>query len=272
MREPPNRIAGIFSIIWLGFIVMPIYAIVVGSFATGEAYMSGGPLGAPTSFTLDNYIRVLTGPFPRYFISTIIITVSVVFLTLVLATPLSFVVVRGVGWASRSVLRVFLLGLAIPSQAVIIPMFWVINAIGLYDTWWGVVLPTAAFSMPISVLILTSGMRDVSNDLYEAMALDGASAWQTFIRLVIPLSKPSIATLCVFNGLHAWNGFLFPLVLTQADKVKVVTLGLYGFIFQYGADFPALFAAVLLSAIPLVLLYLFARRALVAGLMGVGGK
>ncbi|MDR1392904.1 MAG: carbohydrate ABC transporter permease [Bifidobacteriaceae bacterium] len=272
MKPRPNWIAGGLSVLWLGFITIPIYAIVAGSVATGQAYMKGGPVAAPASFTLDSFVRVLAGPFLRYFLNTTIITVSTVVLALVLALPLSYVVVRGKGWASRGVFRLFLFGLAIPSQAVIIPMFWVISAIGLYDTWWGVVLPTAAFSMPISVLILTSGMREITNDLYEAMALDGASAFKTFIRLVIPLSKPSIATLCVFNGLHAWNGFLFPLVLTQSDDVKVVTLGLYSFIFQYGADFPALFAAVILSAIPLVLLYLFARRALVAGLMGVGGK
>ncbi|MDR0416847.1 MAG: carbohydrate ABC transporter permease [Propionibacteriaceae bacterium] len=259
--------------IWLVFVSVPLYAVVIGSLRTTEQYMDGGPLSLPTSgYTLANYARVLSGPFPRYLLTTAVITLSVICLILLLALPISYAVVRGQNLSSRTVFRVFLLGLAIPAQAVIIPMFWVINSIGLYDTIWGVVLPTAAFSMPISVLILSSGMRDITNDMYEAMVLDGATTRQIFFRLAVPLSRPAIATVSVFAGMNAWNGFLFPLVLTQSAETKGVTVGLYSFIFQYGADFPALFAAVVLSMTPLLLLYLFARRWLVAGMMGLGGK
>jgi xylobiose transport system permease protein len=92
------------------------------------------------------------------------------------------------------------------------------------------------------------------------------------LELVVPLSRSSLATAGVFAALQAWNGFLFPLIMTQSDSTKVVTLGLYNFVSQYGANVPALLAAVLMSAIPILVVYLFARRALVAGLMGAGGK
>ncbi len=115
-------------------------------------------------------------------------------------------------------------------------------------------------------------MRDITPDLYEAMAIDGASPSRVFFRLVLPLSKGGLSTIVVFSALQAWNGFLFPLVLTQSDSTKVITLGLYDFQTQYGVDIPGLLAAVVLSMVPILLVYLFARRALVQGLMGVGGK
>ncbi|GMA86989.1 hypothetical protein GCM10025868_22390 [Angustibacter aerolatus] len=104
------------------------------------------------------------------------------------------------------------------------------------------------------------------------MAMDGASSTRTFLRLVLPLSRGGISTIVVFSALQAWNGFLFPLILTQSESTKVATLGLYNFQTQYGINVPGLLAAVVLSMVPVLLVYLFARRALVQGLMGVGGK
>jgi xylobiose transport system permease protein len=104
------------------------------------------------------------------------------------------------------------------------------------------------------------------------MAMDGAPPWRVFFQLVLPLSKGGLSTIIVFSALQAWNGFLFPLVLTQSDSSKVVTLGLYNFQTEHGVDIPGLLAAVVLSMLPIFIVYLFARRALVQGLMGVGGK
>jgi xylobiose transport system permease protein len=115
-------------------------------------------------------------------------------------------------------------------------------------------------------------MREISSELYEAMALDGAKPRKVLIDMVLPLSRSAISTAGVFAALQAWNGFLFPLIMTQSDSDKVATLGLYNFVSTYSADIPALFAAVLMSAVPILVVYLFARRALVAGLMGAGGK
>ncbi|CAM5670207.1 Carbohydrate ABC transporter permease OS=Streptomyces tendae OX=1932 GN=GUR47_37040 PE=3 SV=1 [Streptomyces tendae] len=93
-----------------------------------------------------------------------------------------------------------------------------------------------------------------------------------FFQLVVPLSRGGLSTIVVFSALQAWNGFLFPLVLTQSESTKVVTLGLYNFQTAHGIDIPGLLGAVVLSMVPILLVYLFARRALVQGLMGAGGK
>ncbi|MYX22416.1 carbohydrate ABC transporter permease, partial [Streptomyces sp. SID8380] len=221
---------------------------------------------------LDNYLDVFDNGFGRYFLNTAVVTVCVVVLVLLLVPPLAFAVVRGARPGTLRVFRLFLLGLAVPAQAVVIPMFYVISKAGLYDHLIGVILPTAAFCLPICALVLTGTMREIPGELYEAMTLDGASTWLVFRRLVLPLSRSGLSTVVVFSALQAWNGFLFPLVLTQSEDTKVVTLGLYNFQTQYGVNIPGLLAAVVLSTLPVLLVYLFARRALIQGLMGMGGK
>ncbi|MEW2401815.1 carbohydrate ABC transporter permease [Streptomyces sp. NPDC046862] len=272
MRTRPNYAAGFAAFIWLLIIGVPLYALVNTAVQPQSKYTDKGPLGLPSTLTLDNFRTVLDSGFLHYIWNTLVVAGATVAIVLALGIPISYAVVRGRGFLTKGVFRLFLVGLAIPSQAVIIPLFLIINNLGFYDTLWGIILPTAAFALPVTVLVLSGGMRDISTELYEAMALDGASPAKTLLTLVVPMSKSAIATASVFTALQAWNGFLFPLIMTQSDDKKLVTMGLYNFVSQYGANVPALLAAVLLSAVPVLVVYLFARRALVAGLMGAGGK
>ena len=272
MRNRPNYLAGLFACVWLAIIGVPLYALLNTAFHSPDAYNDSGPLGLPTKLTLSNFSTVLDSGFAGYIWNTLLVAALTVVIVLLFGVPISYAVVRGTGWWSRGVFRLFLLGLAIPSQAVIIPLFLIINRLGLYDTLWGIVLPTAAFSLPVSILVISGGMREIDSSMYEAMALDGASTTRILRDLVIPLSRSGLATASVFAALQAWNGFLFPLIMTQSEGDKVVTLGLYNFVSEYSANVPALLAAVVLSAVPILVVYLFARRALVAGLMGAGGK
>ncbi|WP_037909124.1 carbohydrate ABC transporter permease [Actinacidiphila yeochonensis] len=272
MKRRPNFLAGFGSLVWLFVVGFPLYVMLAATLQSQSDYSENGPLSFPKHFTLHNYTQDFSNGFGQYFLNTVLVTVAVVALVLLLIPPLSYAIVRSNGKLSTGAFRLFLLGLAIPAQAVIVPMFYVINKAGLYDNLIGVILPTAAFSMPVCALVLTGVMRDISPELYEAMAMDGAPPWRVFCQLVLPLSKGGLSTIIVFSALQAWNGFLFPLVLTQSDSSKVVTLGLYDFQTEHGVDIPSLLAAVVLSMLPIFIVYLFARRALVQGLMGVGGK
>jgi xylobiose transport system permease protein len=272
VKTRPNYFAGIAAFVWLLIIGVPLYALLNTAVQPQSTYTDGGPVSLPSTLTLHNFVTVVDSGFLHYIWNTMIVAAATVAIVLALGIPISYAVVRGRGWMTSGVFRLFLLGLAIPSQAVIIPLFLIINDLGFYDTLWGIILPTAAFALPVSVLVLSGGMRDISTELYEAMSLDGASPAFALVKLVIPMSRSAIATTAVFTALQAWNGFLFPLIMTQSDDTKLVTPGLYNFVSEYGADVPALMAAVLMSAVPILVVYLFARRALVAGLMGAGGK
>jgi xylobiose transport system permease protein len=272
MKRRPNYLAGLGSLVWLFLVGLPLYVMLAATFRSRSDYTTNGPLSFPKHFTLHNYTQDFSNGFGRYFLNTVLVTLAVVGIVLLLVPPLSYAIVRSRGRITTGVFRLFLLGLAIPAQAVIVPMFYVISKAGLYDNLIGVILPTAAFSLPVCALILTGVMRDITPDLYEAMAMDGAPPWRVFFQLVLPLSKGGLSTIVVFSALQAWNGFLFPLVLTQSDSSKVITLGLYNFQTEHGIDIPGVLAAVVLSMLPIFIVYLFARRALVQGLMGVGGK
>ncbi|MEU6852594.1 carbohydrate ABC transporter permease [Actinacidiphila alni] len=272
MKRRPNYLAGLGSLVWLFLIGLPLYVMLAATLQDRADYSANGPLAFPKHVTLHNYTQDFSNGFGHFFLNTLLVTLAVVAIVLLLVPPLSYAIVRSRGRITTGVFRLFLLGLAIPAQAVIVPMFYVISKAGLYDNLIGIILPTAAFSLPVCALILTGVMRDITPDLYEAMAMDGASPWRVFFQLVVPLSKGGLSTIMVFSALQAWNGFLFPLVLTQSDSSKVITLGLFNFQTEHGIDIPGLLAAVVLSMLPIFVVYLFARRALVQGLMGVGGK
>ncbi|WP_394814882.1 carbohydrate ABC transporter permease [Streptomyces millisiae] len=277
-RAPRRRLpranypAGFAALLWLGIVVVPLYVLVMSTLQDRASYLENGPLSLPTNPSLDSYQRVLEGEFPRYLLNTLVVTVSCATIAVVLSVTVAYTVVRNRSAISRRAFQLFLLGLAIPSQAVIIPIYWIITRLELYDTLLAVILPTAAFSLPVSVLILVGTMRDIDEELYESMALDGASQTRILLQLVVPMSRAGISTVGVFSALGAWNGFLFPLILTQSQENRVLTLGLYDYIGEYRADIPALLSAVVLSIVPIFTAYLFARRQLINGLMGVGGK
>lgn len=271
-RTRPNIPGGTAAFLWLVIVAVPLYVMIVSTLQPREVYFENGPLSLPESVSLENYRRVLDSSFLTYLLNTLIVTVAVAAVVIVLAVCIAYTVVRTRSRLSQRVFQTFLLGLAIPAQAVIIPIYLMITKLQLYDTLLAIILPTAAFALPVSVLILTGTMRDIDEEMYESMALDGATPARTLLQLVVPLSRSGISTVGVFASLQAWNNFIFPLILTQSQENKVLTLGLYDYVGEFRVDIPALLAAVVLSIIPIFTVYLFARRQLISGLMGVGGK
>jgi ABC-type sugar transport system, permease component len=258
----PGALAGL---IWLVIVAVPIYWMVVTSLRHQAGYLTADPL-LPSKPTTSQYHRVIDVGFLSYLRNSAVVTFSVVLIVLVFALMAAYAVVRGRGWIASGVFRLFLLGLAIPLQAAIIPIFFVVNKLHLYDTLPALIFPTAAFSLPISVLILVNFLRDVPAELFEAMKIDGASEWQMLWRLATPLSRPALLTVGIFAALQAWNGFLFPLVLTQSSGTRVLPFALYDFQTQFGINVPAVLAAVVLTTLPVLALYLVGRRQLLGGL------
>ncbi|MCX4536805.1 MULTISPECIES: carbohydrate ABC transporter permease [unclassified Streptomyces] len=267
-----NPLAGLGSLVWLVLVVVPLYTLISSSLMHQDEALNGDPLAFPTNPTLDNYKTVLDSGFSTMLGNTVIVAASTVAIVLVLAVPVAYVAVRTRSRLSSLAFRTFLLGVAIPAQAVIVPLYLLIGKMGLYDSLPAIILPTAAFAMPVAVLILSGTMRDVSEEMYEAMALDGATPLRMLWQLAVPMSKGGISTVAIYTALQAWNGFLFPLILTQSEENRVLTLGLFNFQTQFGVNIPAVLAAIVLSVVPIFAVYLVARKALINGLMGVGGK
>jgi len=272
LRRGFNWLGGLGAGVWFVLVAVPLYFLFVTSLRSSSEYLSDGPLAVPSGLTFENYVDVLTSNFPLYFLNNVIVATACVAIVLVLALPAAYAIVRS---RNRSVARAFsvmLLGLAVPAQAVIVPLYLMVTQLRLYDTLLAIILPTAAFALPLAVVVLTSSLRDIPNELFEAAVLDGAGPARTLVSLVLPLARPGLATIGIFTALQAWNGFLFPLVLTQDVSVRVLTLGLWDYQGQYGTNVPLITAAVLLSLLPLLVVYLLGRRQLLAGLTAGAGR
>jgi raffinose/stachyose/melibiose transport system permease protein len=263
----PNWLGGAAGWLWLLIVIVPIYWIVITSFKTQSNYFQTNPFAPPTQPTLDNYRMVIENDFIRYFVNSTIITLGAVVPAVLVSFMAAYAIVRaGDQRLLRSVNSLFLMGLAIPLQAAIIPVYLIVIRLHLYDTLLAIILPSIAFAIPLSVLVLTNFIRDVPKELFDSMRVDGASEWATLWHLAFPLTRPALVTVSIYDGLAIWNGFLLPLILTQSPNQRPLPLALWTFQGQYSVNVPAVLASVVLTALPILALYVIGRRQLLSGL------
>ena len=272
VRTRPNVLGGLAGFAWLLVVLVPVYYVVITSLRDQEGFFSSNPLAPPADPTLDSYRLVLENDFLRYLGNSVVVTLATVLITVSVSLLAAYYVVRGGGRLARLTYRSFLLGLAIPLQATIIPVYYLITQIQLYDTLWAIILPSAAFAIPLSVVFLANFLRDVPNELFESMRMDGAGHWRMVWSLVLPLTRPAVVTVAVYDALQVWNGFLFPLILTQSPDQRVLPLALWSFQGQFTVNIPAVLAAVVLSTLPVLALYILGRRQLIGGLTAGFGR
>ncbi|EHR52468.1 ABC-type sugar transport system, permease component [Saccharomonospora marina XMU15] len=268
----PNVLGGLGGLLWLLIVLLPVYYVVLTSLRSQAGFYSSNPLLPPDEPTLDSYRLVLENDFLRYLTNSLVVTFATVAVTVSVSLLAAYYVVRGSGRTAGLTYKVFLLGLAIPLQAVIIPVYYLITRARLYDTLLAIILPSAAFAIPLTVVILANFLRDVPGELFESMRLDGAGHWRMLVSLVLPLVRPAVITVAVYDGLTVWNGFLFPLILTQSPDQRVLPLALWSFQGQFQVNIPAILAAVVLSTLPVLALYILGRRQLVSGLTAGFGR
>jgi raffinose/stachyose/melibiose transport system permease protein len=262
-----NWAGGLVGWLWLAIVVVPIYWIFITSFKTQSNFFATSPFAPPKAPTLDNYRLVIESQFVRYFANSVIVTVGAVVPAVLFSFMASYAIVRaGTSRFLRSINSLFLMGLAIPLQATIIPVYLIIIRLQLYDTLLAIILPSIAFAIPLSVLVLSNFIRDVPKELFESMRMDGATEWGTLWHLAFPLTRPAIVTVTIYNGLAIWNGFLLPLVLTQSPSRRTLPLALWTFQGQYSVNVPAVLASVVLTTLPILILYVVGRRQLLSGL------
>lgn len=272
IRETPNVLGALGGLVWVVVTIVPVYYLVLTSLRRQQDYYVENPLLPPADPTLEAYRLVLENDFLRYLGNSVVVTVAAVAVILTVSLMASYYVVRAGTPLSRGTLRLALLGLAIPVQATIIPVYYLIVRLGLYDSLVALILPAIAFAVPISVLIIVNFVRDIPAELFESMRADGAGHGRILLALVLPLSRPALLTVGIYQALQVWNGFLFPLILTQSSSVRVLPLSLWTYQGQFAVNVPAVLAAVTLSALPVLAAFVVGRRQLVSGLTAGFGK
>lgn len=255
------------GVLWLLFSIYPIIYMLSTSFRHQSDVYTETPWSLPAKPTLENFANVLTNGFFTYFVNTLFVTGISVFVILVVSLLAAYAISQVRNPFTQGVFNLFLLGLAIPLQATIIPIYAIISDLHLYDTLFALILPSIAFGIPLSILVLVTYIRDIPNELHASMLIDGAGHGRILWSLVVPLSRPAIITVIIYETIQVWNSYLFPLVLTQSSSVAVLPLSLATFKGQFTTNIPAIMADVFLSAVPIILLYIFGRRQLLGGLV-----
>jgi raffinose/stachyose/melibiose transport system permease protein len=247
-------------------IIVPIVYAVLGGFKD-PAQLANDPIGLPNPWVTTNYTDTLTSPgfWQQLANSTIIAGLSTV-LVVLFAALAAFVFARR-AFPGREVLyTLFTLGLLFPAAVAILPLFILVRDLGLLDNPLGIALPEAAFGLPLTVVILRPFFRSIPNELEDAASIDGCGSFGFFWRILLPLSRPVLATVGVLAIVASWNQFLLPLVMLSNESNWTLPLGVTNFSTQYTTDTARILAYTTLALVPALVFYLFAERQLVGGL------
>lgn len=253
--------------------VFPFYYAILTSFKSGTALFQVDYW--PTSFSLDNYIAVFSqGAFPRNLLNSIFVASSTVLLALFLAVTAAFALSR-VRFRGRSLLLMTILGVSMfPQIAVLAGLFEVIRALGIYNTPWALIFSYTIFTLPFTVWVLTTFMRDLPIEIEEAAIVDGATPWVIITRVFLPLMWPAMVTTGLLAFIGAWNEFLFALTFTSSNLTRTVpvAIALLSGGSQYEIPWGTIMAASVIVTVPLVVLVLVFQRKIVSGLTAGGVK
>ena len=248
--------------------LFPVFVIIVNSFKTRRAIFSQ-PLSLPTgdAFSMIGYQTVMKqGDFFLYFRNSMTVTVVSLFLVLLFGAMAAFALAEYRFKGSRLMGLYLALGIMIPIRIGTVAILQMMVASGLVNTLTALILVYTAQGLPLAVFILSEFMRQVSDDLKNAGRIDGMSEYAIFFRLVLPLVRPAMATVAVFNMIPIWNDLWFPLILAPGEATKTLTLGSQVFIGQFVTDWNAVLSALSLAILPVLVLYVIFSRQLIRGI------
>ncbi|WP_433677453.1 carbohydrate ABC transporter permease [Microbacterium gorillae] len=263
-----DRAVGISSHVVLGLwslvVILPMIWTVIGSFKTTPEIFSS-PFGLPASWNFDNYVNAwVKNNFGGMFLNTIIVVGVSLALVMVLGAMCAYVLARFSLPGSRVVYYLMLAGLTFPVFLAIVPLFFILQGMGLLNTLPGLIITYVAFALPFTVFFLFSFFKSLPYEIQEAAYVDGASEWRTFFQVMLPMAKPGMAAIAIMNFLGLWNQFLLPISLNTNQDNYVLSQGMATFASAagYQVDFGAMFAAVVITIVPVLVVYILFQRQL----------
>lgn len=247
-------------------ILIPSAVVVFGSFKSdGEVFDK--PLSLPSSWALTNYNRLLEETeVVSAFRNSVIVTLSSVLITLFLASLAAYGISRMFKVTGTVLFALFGLGLAIPAQVNIVPIYVLWDQLGLANTLHGLVIVNVVSTLPISVFILTSFFRELPKELFEVASIDGANHFRTLRSIALPLARPALGATSIFLFVINWNDLLYPLLLITRSDLKTLPLTLFAFRGEYFTSFSMIFTGLMVASLPMIIMYLLMQKSFIAGL------
>lgn len=277
VRRRPYRSAGdrafgtlshVMLTAWALAVVLPLIWTVISSFKTSQEILSE-PFSLPKVWQVDNFVRAWNDAgIGRYFLNTIIVVGGALVIVMLLGAMCSYVLARFDFPGRRFIYYALVAGLTFPLFLAVVPLFFVMQSLGLRGSYLGLILTYVGFALPFTVFFLYAFFRQLPEEIAEAAAIDGAGDFRTFFQIMVPMAAPGLMSVTIFNFLGLWNQFLLPVVLNTDESKFVLAQGLNKLQAQQGyqTDWAGMFASVTITIIPVLVVYVIFQRQLQGGM------
>jgi len=259
-------ILALLALVW----IVPVFTLVVTALKSKQDFYSGiGLFQLPENIAWGNFINAFTkGRLFTYMKNDLIVSGFKVPLGILVEALAAYALTRLNIKHKTGIFIFFLIGMMLPMQAALVPINIIYSKLNLLNTYFGLFYVYIGFGISFGILILRGFMKGIPKDIDEAAYLDGCNKWQMFLRVILPIVKPAIATLFITDFLSTWNEYLLASVIINDNAMKTVPVGLMTFVGEHGTDYGYLCAGVLIAIIPVMIVYLFFQRYFVEGMAG----
>ncbi|MEE6261471.1 carbohydrate ABC transporter permease [Plantactinospora sonchi] len=258
-----------FLLLWALLTTLPLLWVMVSSFKS-DAEILSDPWGLPGALRLENWVRAWTeARIGQYFFNSAVVVAGSLTLTMLLGATAAYVFARFEFRGRQVFYYLFVGGMMFPVFLALVPLFFVVRNAGLFNSWIGLILVYAAYSLPFTVFFLTAFFRTLPTSVAEAGLIDGCGHFRLFFQVMLPMARPGLISVAIFNFLSQWNQFILPQVLMQGDESKwVLAQGLAALAISQGyqGDFSGLFAGLTLGMLPVLAVYVVFQRQIQSGL------
>ncbi|NLZ69070.1 MAG: carbohydrate ABC transporter permease [Spirochaetales bacterium] len=260
-----NIFSHLVMIIWCVIVLFPIWVLIINSFKTRLTIYTN-PFWIPSKWNFKNYVDVFNdGNFLQYFLNTFTVVIISLFFVLLFSVLASYAFANWKGKASGLLFFFIIAGMMLPIKIASIRLLEIIKSMGLLNTIWSLIPIYLAMGIPIGIFILTEFFRELPYELTEAGLLDGSGHMHILFRLLLPLVRPALSTVAIYNLIPFWNDLWFPLIFINDEKSKTLLLGVTRLFGQYQTDWSKVLAVLTLSAIPVLVMYLCMSKQFIAG-------
>ena len=278
-RSPARSVASVIgrTVAYILLIVLAVAIIYPMAWAVLNGFKSnlelfGDPWGLPTTWRWENFVKAWNLGVVRYLANSVIVTGASVVTTVLFSAMAAYALTRHRIPFAGPITVLLLGGMMLAPTVALIPLFRLLQALGIFNTYWGLIILYTAFRIPFTVFLIRAYMITLSREMEDAAIVDGASRWQIFWLVVMPLSRPIIVSAALLQALFAWNEFVFALVFINDTDLKTLPVGLLAMQGRVLSDWPVLFAALTIASIPMILLFLAGQRQFIRGLSEGFGK
>jgi len=247
-------------------VLYPLFWMVIGGFKTNKEIF-GNTWALPSSWSLQNYKDAWRIGVGTYFMNSVIVTLTATVFTVLLAAMIAFVLAR-YRYRLKSATFIFVLGgMMLSPEVCLISLYKLLQQIHLYNTRWALIIPYTAFRIPISVFLMWAYFKELPIEVEESAYMDGCSTFGVFWRMVLPMSKPVVATTALLAAINFWNEFMFGLVFIESSELKTIPLGMMNLKGQLATNWAVMLSGLTISALPMIIVYIIFQKQLVRGMM-----